>query len=49
MMHTIEVGAAELRVLRKLVSARGAHFRLNAKEQAALNSLEKRLMIFEAE
>jgi len=48
-MNKIDVGDAELRVLKKIVSARGDFVRLNAKERAALNSLERRLMMFETQ
>lgn len=46
-MNKVAIGDAELRVLKKLVSARGNFVRLTAKEQTALNQLERRLMMFD--
>lgn len=49
MMNHIQVGNAELRVLKKIIAARGNFIRLNAKEKTVLNSLERRLLLGETD
>jgi hypothetical protein len=48
-MQAIDVGTAEMRVLKKVLSAAssGGHLRLNVKEQNMMSALYRRLTAFD--